>query len=69
MFALMLILIFFDGAYWQHPHHIPQSVQYTIVQKDFPHPSLIIYIFPTPPIYKTKVGIANTWEIINSKPH
>jgi hypothetical protein len=63
MFALMLILLFFDGVYWQHPHHIPKSVRYTIVQKDFSHPSLVICIFLNPPKYKIKVGS------INNKPH
>jgi len=44
-------------------------LQNVIQQKDFSHPSLVIYLFfPQHPSIKTKTGTANRWEITNSKP-
>jgi hypothetical protein len=37
------------------------------LQKKISHPSLVIYVFSTPP-KKTETGIANRWGTNNSKP-
>jgi hypothetical protein len=37
------------------------------LQEYFSHPSLAIYL-PSNPVHNTKIGTANRWETINSKP-
>ncbi len=45
---------------------ISSSAQYVPLQKYFSHPSLVIYLFPTPSI-KLKLGLQKGWRLLIAK--